>query len=115
MNETFIQLNLVVPEVRMNAKIWIHRSANSYLERQAEKAELPLEQFLIQQLSKHIEMYDCIGEMYILPKTTEVFLNEGSIQTYKTTQIFDPKYVKRDPARRETVKEVIKRSLIKMV
>lgn len=92
MNETFIQLNLVVPEVRMNAKIWIHRSANSYLERQAEKAELPLEQFLIQQLSKHIEMYDCIGELYVFPECTEVFLNEGPAVGYKTKQVFDPKY-----------------------
>lgn len=37
-------------------------------------------------------MYDCIGELYIFPECTEVFLNEGPAVGYKTKQVFDPKY-----------------------
>lgn len=92
MNSKFIELKLISSEERLNANAWLHWSVNGYLERQAKNAEMPLEEFIIQQLRKNVKMYDCIGELYVFPECTEVFLNEGPAVGYKTKQVFDPKY-----------------------
>ncbi|WP_324682490.1 hypothetical protein [Bibersteinia trehalosi] len=77
--DEMIKIKLIAEEQEINAEAFIEPSAYHYLERLAQKETLPLETFLVAQLAKNVKMADCMGKLYILPQSTDVFLNEGPI------------------------------------
>lgn len=90
-----IKMKLRSDEPQINADAFIEPMAYHYLERIAQQKEMPLETLLVAQLAKNVQMADCIGTLYVLPQSTDVFLNEGPVVAYKTKQIFDPNYRER--------------------